>query len=149
VHAMFEGLAIHWLRVASQKAVAGQLRLSWDEVHAIQERAVKRGLERRKTEPVARLGVDEKFFTRGHRYFTLVNDLDRGRVLFVEESRSEESMDGFWSSLSEEQIRGVESVAMDMWDPYINPHSTICRRRGAKSFSTSSTSPNTFPRPSI
>jgi transposase len=29
-------------------------------------------------------------------------------------------MDGFWSSLSEEQIRGVESVAMDMWDPYIN-----------------------------
>jgi len=33
--AMFEGLAINWLRVASQKAVADQLRLSWDEVHAI------------------------------------------------------------------------------------------------------------------
>jgi hypothetical protein len=32
---MFEGLAIDWLRVASQKAVADQLRLSWDEVHAI------------------------------------------------------------------------------------------------------------------
>src|SRR6266566_6495392 len=58
--AMFEGLAIDWLRVASQKAVADQLRLSWDEVHAIQERAVKRGWERRKAEPVARLGVDEK-----------------------------------------------------------------------------------------
>lgn len=117
---MFEGLAIHWLRVASQKAVADQLRLSWDEVHAIQERAVKRGLERRKAEPVAHLGVDEKSFTRGHRYFTLVNDLDRSRVLFVEEGRSEESMDGFWSGLSEEQIRAVQAVAMDMWDPYIN-----------------------------
>lgn len=57
---MFEGLAINWLRVASQKAVADQLRLSWDEVHAIQERAVKRGLERRKAEPVAHLGLVTK-----------------------------------------------------------------------------------------
>jgi transposase len=118
--AMFEGLAISWLRVASQKAVADQLRLSWDEVHAIEERAVKRGLERRKAEPVAHLGVDEKSFTRGHRYFTMVNDLDRSRVLFVAEGRTQESMDGFWSGLSEEQVRAVEAVAMDMWDPYIN-----------------------------
>jgi len=105
---------------ASQKAVADQLRLSWDEVHAIQERAVKRGLERRKAEPITRLGVDEKSFTRGHRYFTLVNDLVRSRVLFVAENRTTESLDGFWSSLSDEQIHAVEAVAMDMWDPYVN-----------------------------
>ncbi|MGD1073882.1 MAG: helix-turn-helix domain-containing protein [Bryobacteraceae bacterium] len=67
--ALFEGLAIDWLRAASQQAVAERLKLSWDEVHAIQERAVKRGLERRKAEPVAQLGVDEKSFTRGHHYF--------------------------------------------------------------------------------
>lgn len=77
--ALFEGLAIEWMKVASQQSVGQQLRLSWDEVHAIQERAVRRGLERRKAEPVQRLGVDEKSFTRGHHYFTLVNDLDRGR----------------------------------------------------------------------
>jgi transposase len=80
---------------ASQKAVADQLRLSWDEVHAIQERAVKRGLQRRKAEPITRLGVDEKSFTRGHRYFTLVNDLARSRVLFVTENRTTESLDEF------------------------------------------------------
>jgi hypothetical protein len=28
--------------------VAGLLKLSWDEIHGIMERAVKRGLERRK-----------------------------------------------------------------------------------------------------
>jgi transposase len=65
-------LAIDWLRAASQQAVADRLSLSWDEVHAIQERAVKRGLERRKAEPVTRLGIDEKSFTRGHHYFTMV-----------------------------------------------------------------------------
>lgn len=120
--ALFEGIAITWLKVASQKAVADQLGLSWDEVHAIQQRAVARGLARRKAEMVEHLGVDEKSFTRGHQYFTLVNDLDGGRVLFVVENRSEESLDTFWSGLSEEQLQHVRAVAMDMWDPYV--HST-------------------------
>ena len=118
--ALFEGIAIEWLKVASQKAVADQLSLSWDEVHAIQERAVRRGLARRKAETVAHVGVDEKSFTRGHRYFTLVNDLDRGRVLFVAEKREESSLDAFWSGLSEQQLEAVQAVAMDMWDPYVN-----------------------------
>ena len=39
--ALFEALAIEWLKAASQKAVAGLL-LSWDEIHGIMERAVKR-----------------------------------------------------------------------------------------------------------
>ena len=41
--ALFEALAIDWLRAASQQAVADRLSLSWDEVHAIQERAVSAG----------------------------------------------------------------------------------------------------------
>ena len=118
--AMFERLAIDWLKTASQKAVAEQLGLSWDEVHAIQERAVERGLQRRQAEPVERLGIDEKAFARGHRYFTLVNDLDRGRVLFVGEQRTEETLNGFWQGLTPEQLNSVRGVAMDMWDPYVN-----------------------------
>ena len=118
--ALFEALAIDWLRAASQKAVGERLGLSWDEVHAIQDRAVKRGLSRRKAEPVTRLGVDEKSFTRGYHYFTMVNDLDRSRVLFVGEHRTTETLDEFWSSLTAEQIDAVQAVAMDMWDPYVN-----------------------------
>jgi len=45
--ALFEALAIAWLKAASQKAVGEQLGLSWDEIHGIMERAVKRGLQRR------------------------------------------------------------------------------------------------------
>jgi transposase len=40
--ALFEGLAIAWLKSASQQAVADLLRLSWDEMHGIMERAVRR-----------------------------------------------------------------------------------------------------------
>jgi len=66
---------------------------------------------------VEHIGVDEKSFTRGHRYFTLVNDLDRGRVLLVTENREESSLDDFWSGLSKQQLETVQAVAMDMWDP--------------------------------
>lgn len=117
--ALFEALAIEWLKEASQKAVAEQLGLSWDEIHGLMERAVKRGLQRREVESVTNLGVDEKAFRKGHNYFTLVNDLVKGRVLYVAEGREQASLDGFWETLSEEQRQGIEAVAMDMWDPYV------------------------------
>src|SRR5262249_684761 len=118
--ALFEALAIEWMKAASQKAVGELLKLSWDEIHGIQERAVKRGLERRKQELIPHVGVDEKAFRKGHNYLTLVNDLDSGRVLYVAEDRQQSSMDGFWGTLTEEQKQGIQAVAMDMWDPYID-----------------------------
>lgn len=118
--ALFEALAIEWLKAASQKAVAGQMGLSWDEIHGIMERAVQRGLERRKAEVVSQIGIDEKAFRKGHNYLTLVNDLVRHRVLYVAPERKESSLDGFWAGLTAEQREGIEAVAMDMWDPYIN-----------------------------
>jgi transposase len=118
--ALFEALAISWLKHASQQAVAKQLNLSWDEIHAMMDRAVRRGLERRRAELVRHLGVDEKAFQKGHRYFTLVNDLDRGRVLYVAEDREETSLDGFWSTLTEEQTHAIQAVSVDMWDAYLN-----------------------------
>ena len=118
--ALFEALAISWLKTASQTAVGEQLRLSWDEIHGIMERAVKRGLKRREAEPVPLLGVDEKAFRKGHKYLTIVNDLTQNRVLYVAEDRKRESLDGFWKTLSEEQRQGIEAVAMDMWDPYVD-----------------------------
>jgi transposase len=117
--ALFERLAIDWLKAASQSAVAEHLDLSWDEIHGIMERAVERGLERRKAESVPLLGVDEKAFRKGHKYFTLVNDLVRSRVLYVAEDRTQKSLDGFWETLSPEQRTSIEAMAMDMWDPYI------------------------------
>jgi transposase len=117
--ALLERLVIDGLRGASQKAVGEQLGLSWDEIHGIMERAVDRGLERRQAEPWPQLGVDEKAFRKGHKYFTLVNDLERSRVLYVAEDRTQASLDGFWETLTEEQRESIEAVAMDMWDPYV------------------------------
>jgi transposase len=117
--ALFEALAIEWLKHASQKAVGDRLRLSWDEIHGILERAVERGLARRQAEEIPQLGVDEKAFRKGHKYLTLVNDLTRNRVLYVAEDREQSSLDGFWSTITAEQRTSIQAVALDMWDPYV------------------------------
>ena len=57
------------------------LGLSWDELHSIQERAVNRGLSRRREEKIKYLGIDEKSFKKNRVFVTVLNDLDRGRVL--------------------------------------------------------------------
>ena len=117
--ALFERLVIDWLLAASQSAVAERMDLTWDEVHRIMDRAVERGLSRREAEPVPRLGVDEKAFRKGHRYVTIVTDLDRRRVLYVARDRKQTSLDGFWGTLTDQQRQGIEAVAMDMHDPYL------------------------------
>jgi len=117
---LFEALAISWLRAGSQKAVAEPLGLSWDEIHGIMQRAVKRGLQRRQSQDIPRLGGDEKAFRKGQKYLTLVNDLTRGRVLYVAEDRKQESLDGLGNADGKpaggHRNRGLD---MDMWDPYI------------------------------
>ena len=117
--ALFEALAIDWLKQATVSAVAKYLRISWDESSGIMERAVRRGLQRREAEPVKYVGVDETSFAKRHEYVTVVTDLERSRVLYVADDRSQESLDGFWLSRSKEHLLAIQAVAMDMCAPYI------------------------------
>jgi transposase len=117
--ALFEMLAIDWLKHASIKAVAAQLRISWAQADGIMRRAVARGLQRRQLEAPRYLGVDETSFQKRHEYVTTANDLERGVVLHVADDRGRAALDSFWTSLSPEQHHRVEAVAMDMWEPYI------------------------------
>ena len=117
--ALFEALAIDWMKQAAIATVAERLRLSWDEAAHIQARAVRRGLARRPATPARHLGIDETSFARRHRYVTVVTDLDRSQVLFVADDRQRESLDAFWPQLSAAQLAAVDAVAMDMWEPYI------------------------------
>jgi transposase len=98
---------------------AGLLRITWDEAWGIKERAVARGLSRRTQDVVTHLCVDEKATAKQHRYLTVVADLERSWVLYLAEDRKQESLDGFWGTLTPEQRGGIEAIAMDMWGPYI------------------------------
>lgn len=116
--ALFERLAIDVLRETSIAGATKILRLSWDEAHHIIERAVKRGLARKGELGSARIGVDEKSAAKGHRYITLVTNLETGTVEYVGDERKTESLNAFFVKLTPEQRAGIEAVAMDMWEPF-------------------------------
>ncbi len=117
--AMFEALVIDWLQVASISAVADRMKLSWNAVDGIMQRAVKRGLSRRAALSPARISVDETAYRKGHDYITVVTDQVQGVVLHVADDRKTGSLAEFYALLSEEQKAGIESVCMDMWPAYI------------------------------
>jgi transposase len=80
------------------KGACALVRISWDQAWHVLERAVARGLARKQATAIARIGVDEKAFRKGHRYLTIVNDVDRGTVEFVAEGREKASLAAFYES---------------------------------------------------
>jgi len=117
--ALFEALVIDWLKTAAVSAVAERLRLSWNAVDGIMQRAVRRGLSRREAMAPKRLSVDETSYRKGHDYITVVTDQSSGTVLHVAEDRVTASLGSFYEQLDEDQRSGIEAVCMDMWPAYI------------------------------
>ena len=87
----FEAFAVAvMVACRSLTQAADLLRLHWDSVQRLIDRAVARGLARRSTEGVRRVGLYEKSFQRGQRYASLMTDLDGRRVLDVVAGRDTE-----------------------------------------------------------
>jgi transposase len=130
---LFEKLAIDTLLACKNNTSACELlRLSWDEAELIKKKAVKRGLEKRNTENIEYLGIDEKSFLKGHDYATVLVDIEGRRVLDVERGRTEEAAKSVINkSIKEEQKKSIKAVCADMWQGFINaiakelPDSTV------------------------
>ena len=116
----FEGFVIQVAQECSIEATGRLCGLSWDRGWSVLDRAVKRGLKRKAHRIPARMGVDEKSIARGHKYESLVYDLDAGTVEYVCDDRRQESLESYYRQFSEKELAGVKAVAMDMWDPYIS-----------------------------
>jgi transposase len=128
---LFERLAIDVMLECSISGACEILRISWEEADGIKQRAVKRGLARKPAAVMPRLCVDEKGIGNGQNYLTIVAEVkaDRTTVQYVGEAREQASLDAFWQSLTPSQLGGVEAVAMDLWEPYVQ--STLAHVPGA------------------
>lgn len=112
---LFEAFAVQVLQAcASLTQAAELLRLDWDSVQRLMDRAVERGLVRRSTAEVVYVGLDEKSFGRGQNYVSVMTDLKQPRVLEVVENRTSEAAVALWKSLPEEQRAKVQAASMDM-----------------------------------
>ncbi len=110
-----------WARRLSWKETAEAFRTSWDKVCDAVEYVVTFGLEHRTLGPIDAIGVDEIQYAKGHKYLTLVYQIDLGvtRLLWVGKERTIESFQGFFTTIGEEITSKIVFVCSDMWEPYL------------------------------
>jgi transposase len=112
---LFERFAIDVLLACQTvKGAQGILRTSWDETWHILQKAVSRGKARKTNQVMPRIGIDEKAFRKGQNYITLIYDLDASTVEAISDGNDTESGNQCFSQFSQEQLDGVEAIAMDM-----------------------------------
>ncbi len=117
---LFEALAIDILLAANVKKAAEILRITWDEAWHLMERAVCRGRMVKGNDLPSQIGIDEKAIAKGHRYMTLVCDLQESTVEYIGEDRKETSLAAYFDAFSNEQRETIEAISLDMWPAYIN-----------------------------
>lgn len=115
----FESFVIRVAQECDVEATAELCGISWDRSWNALERAVVRGQARKARRVPSRIGVDEKSIARGHKYESLVYDIDAGTVEFVWDDRGQQSLESYYRQFSVKELDGIKAVAMDMWDPYI------------------------------
>lgn len=113
----FEAFAIKVLLASrSVKSACELLKISWEAAHAIMERAVERGMERRELEKLETVGMDEKSFLRGQSYATVLYDLDaeNTRVLEMMEGRDADTAELLWETVPEALRESIKAICLDM-----------------------------------
>ncbi|HXE63502.1 MAG TPA: ISL3 family transposase [Bryobacteraceae bacterium] len=110
-----------WARRLSWKETAAVFHTSWDKVFDAVEHVVTFGLEHRVLGKIDAIGVDEIQYAKGHKYLTLVYqiDLDVTRLLWVGRERTIESFRGFFAVIGDELASRIVFVCSDMWEPYL------------------------------
>ena len=110
-----------WAKRLSWQEVADVFRTSWQTVYRSVEKVVAWGLSQRDLDGIKAIGVDEIQWRRGHRYLTLVYQIDNGckRLLHIAENRTAKSLLGFFRMLGQERSATLKYVCSDMWQPYL------------------------------
>src|SRR5262249_9899042 len=113
----FERYALELGRRMTIRDVAVHLDVSWDVIKDIQKRDLSRRYAKPKLKHLRRIAIDEISIAKGHRYRTVVLDLDSGAVVFVGDGKGADPLKPFWKRLRPSGAK-IEAVAMDMSAAY-------------------------------
>lgn len=110
-----------WAKRLSWLEVARAFGTTWESVFRSVEMAVAWGLKARSLENVHSLGIDEIQWQRGHKYLTLVYQIDTGRrrLLWIGRDRTLKTLLRFFRFLGKERCATLRCICSDMWKPYL------------------------------
>jgi transposase len=111
----------HWARKLSWKETALSFHTSWEKVYQAVSYVVEWGLLHRQLGPIRATGVDEIAYGKGHKYLTLVYQIeaDCTRLLWVGEQRTKQAFQKFFELLGPQ---------LSQWQPYLDLIKQNCPR---------------------
>lgn len=114
----FERYVLELSRHMTMTDVARHLGIDWHTVKEIQKKYLSRKFSCPSLGGLKWIAVDEISIGHGHRYLTVVLDLDSGAVVFVGEGKGVDALGPFWKRLKPSRAR-IQAVAMDMSQAYV------------------------------
>jgi transposase len=122
----FERAVAELCRVLAVQQVAAHFGLDWHTVKDVDKRRLEAEVGTPCYNGLRRLAVDEVAVHKGHRYLTVVLDLDTGRVVWVGADRTKATLLGFFAQLTAAQRASIEAVATDMAAGYREAVAEAC-----------------------
>ena len=114
----FERYVLELLRSMAIKDVSKLLGVGWDCVKDIYKRYLTRKYGRPKLSGLRYIAIDEISVRKGHKYLTLVMDLQSGAVVFAGDGKGADALEPFWQRLHRCRAR-LKAVVTDMSTAYI------------------------------
>lgn len=114
----FERLVLDLRQAMTLRDVARHLNVSDWLVRDIEKRWLNKHFAKPKLKHLRYLAIDEISIKKGHKYLTVVMDLESGAVVFVGDGKGADALKPFWRRLKASRA-DVLAVAMDMSAAYI------------------------------
>lgn len=109
----FERYVLELLQYMTIQDVSRHLKLEWNTVKSIEKRYLKKHFSSPNLKDLRQIAIDEISIGKGHRYLTLVLDLQSGAVVYVGQGKEGKALDKFWKRLKNSGAK-IEAVATDM-----------------------------------
>ena len=113
----FERYALELSRLMTIQDVAKHLNVGWDLIKDIVKRDLSRRFGKPKLKHLRQIAIDEISVGKGHKYLTLVLDLETGAVVFVGKGKGADGLRPFWKRIWGSHAK-IKAVAMDMSPAY-------------------------------
>ena len=116
----FEYVMLIYCQLMTQKAAAKILHIPKSTLSDMLHRVITRLRDGHRIRGLKTIGIDEISYCKGHKYATIVYDIDRSCVVWAATGKGRESIDDFFENkLSEYQKKKIKWATCDMSQTYI------------------------------
>ena len=122
-----EVLILTYSQLMTQKAAAELLHLATSTFSNLLHRTITRVRDGHRIRGLKSIGIDEVSYRKGHKYVTVVYDLERACVVWVGAGKARKTIDQFFNQkLSDYQKKKIQWACCDMSETFIGAIKAHC-----------------------